>query len=68
MMALKLIDDSFGLLPESSENIKEIPKKDTFESGIKFVEKKTPQSAVVFGQRVYQGKVKTFLQQESVIM
>ena len=49
--AIKLIDDSFGLLPESSENIKEIPKKDTFESGIKFVEKKTPQSAVVFGQR-----------------
>ncbi len=49
--AIKLIDDSFGLLPESSENIKEIPKKNTFESGIKFVEKKTPQSAVVFGQR-----------------
>ena len=49
--AINLIDDSFGFLPESSENIKEIPKKGKFESGIKFIEKKTPQSAVVFGQK-----------------
>ena len=48
--AIKLIDDSFGLLPESSENIKEIPKKNTFESGIKFVEKNTSISCCIWSE------------------
>lgn len=49
--AISLIDLSLGSLPKGPDAYKVIPSKKEFPNKVKFIKKKTPQSAVIFGHK-----------------